>query len=206
MKGIKKFLRKSDVFGVPLTFRYKSKNTYSTSLGGFTMIIFFILSSILVIYYLIKFINKENFTTIYYTANIPKTDSIKLTDSMTHFTVGLDCQSNGRFKADDVFKVEVRYVNYTKTTSGEYAKNKTLLSTHFCTHNDFFNNNNDSFDKLTLHKFQCLDDYTGSLAGIYSDQIFTYYEISILSKYDSPENLDNIDEYLFENDCKLQIV
>jgi hypothetical protein len=160
----------------------------------------------LVIYYFIKFINKENFTTIYYTVNIPKTDTIKLKDSNATFTVGLDCESNGRFKVDDVLKLEVRYVNYTKTIEGIYNKNKTLLSTHFCSHKDFYDAYNDSFDRLNLHKFQCLDDYEGSIGGIYSDHIFTYYEFSVVSKYNTEENFNNIDEFLFQNDCKLQIV
>ena len=195
-----------DVFGVPMTFRYKTKDSYTTSLGGFTMMIFCVLVSFFVIYYFIKFINKENFTTIYYTVNIPKTDTIKLKDSKATFTVGLDCESNGRFKVDDVLKLEVRYVNYTKTIEGIYNKNKTLLSTHFCSHKDFYDAYNDSFDRLNLHKFQCLDDYEGSIGGIYSDHIFTYYEFSVVSKYNTEENFNNIDEFLFQNDCKLQIV
>ena len=206
MKNLKKFLRSIDLFGVPLTFRYKSKDKYSTSLGGFTMVIFCILVIFLVFYYFNRFINKGNFTTIYYTVNIQKTDKIKLIESKSVFTLGLDCGSKGRFKADDVLQLEARYVNYTKTKEGVYAKNKTLLPTHFCTHEDFFNEHNDAFDRLTLHKFQCLDDYGGSLEGVYSDQIFTYYEFSVVSKYNTPENLDNIEEYLFQNDCKLQIV
>ena len=206
MKTIKKILKKIDVFGVPLTFRYKSKDKYSTSLGGFTLILFFIVVLYLGISNLNKFINKKNFTTIYYTVNIPKTDFIQLKETKAIFTLGLDCTDKGRFKVDDVLQLEARYVNYTKTKEGIYNKNKTLLSTHFCTHEDFFNKHNDSFDRLTLHKFQCLDDYSGFLSGIYSDQIFTYYELSVLAKHDTPETLDNIEEYLFENDCKLQIV
>ena len=206
MKSIKKFLRKLDVFGVPMNFRYKSKYKYSTSLGGFTLILFCLLSSIIVIYYLIKFINKENFTTIYYTVNIPKTEIVILKNSNATFTVDLDCTTEGRFKADDILKVEMKYVNYTKNTKGEYNKNKTLLPTHYCTHQDFHNIHNDSFDRLKLQNFHCLDDFDYSLSGIYSDQIFTYFEYSVVSKYETEENLDNIEEFLFNNDCKLKIV
>ena len=162
LKNIKKFLRIFDFFGVPLTFRYKLKDKYSSSLGGLTMILFCILVIFLVFYYFNRFINRENFTTIYYTVNIPKTDVIRFIESNEAFSIGLDCESNQGIKADDVLKLEVRYVNYTKSKDGIYKKNKTLLSSHFCTYKDFYNNYNDSFDRLTLHKFQCLDDYGGS--------------------------------------------
>ena len=150
MKDLKRYLKKIDIFGVPLTFRYKSKDKYSTSLGGFVLILFCILVLYLGIYNFTKFINRKNFKTIYYTVNIPKTDMIKLEDTKAIFSLGLDCTSKGRFKAQDVFNLEARYVNYTKTQDGIYDKNKTLLSSHFCRHEDFFNNHNESFNRLTL--------------------------------------------------------
>ena len=63
---------------------------------------------------------------------------------------------------------------------------------------------NNQFDYLNLPKYRCLDDNTHIIQGIWDDQIFTYYEISVNAKNETKENLDNIEEYLFENDCKLQ--
>ena len=206
MKRIKKLLRKIDLFGVPITFKYKTEDTYTTSFGGFILILFGIVVVYFVANNLPKFINRKNFTTIYYTVNIPKTESISLKDSHASFSLGLDCTSNGRFKAEDVLTLEARYVNYTKTETGEYAKNKTLVPSHYCTYQDFYNIHNDAFNRMKLQNFQCLDDYGPTLAGIYSDHIFTYFEFSVIAKYDTFENFNNIDEYLFENDCKLQIV
>jgi hypothetical protein len=206
MKKIKKFLKKLDLSGLPFTFKYKAKDKYSTSLGGFILLLFSVLVFYFGIYYFIQFINKENFKTLYYTANIAKTDVIKLKDSKVTFSLGLDCQDKGRFKAEDLLMIQAKFINFTKTKEGKVNINSKIISTHFCTHDDFLNSHNDSFDRLTLHKFQCLDDYGGSLEGVYSDQIFTYYEFSVVSKYNTPENLDNIEEYLFQNDCKLQIV
>ena len=208
MKALKKFLKRIDLSGLPFTFTYKSKDKYSTSLGGLILIFYGVVVIYFVVYYLIQFINKENFKTIYYTANIAKTDIIKLKDSKVTFSLGLDCQDKGRFKAEDLLKIEAKFINYTKTKEGKYNKDSKVISSHFCTHDDFLNTHNDSFDRLTLHKFQCLDDYSFDLVGIYSDQVFTYYELTVKSKYgnDNNTNLDNIEEYLFINDCKLQIV
>ena len=206
MKKIKKFLKKLDVFGVPMSFKYKLKDTYSTSLGGFIMIIYCMLVLFIVFFYFIKFINKENFTTIYYTVNLHKTEALNVKESKSVFSFGLDCLFNGRFKAEDILTIESRYTVFTKTTEGVYNKNVINITTHSCSYKDFFNSYNESFDRLNLKNFQCLDDYGKTLEGIYSDPIFSYYEICVVSKYDNLENLDNIEEFLFQNDCKLQIV
>ena len=174
------------------------------------MIIYCILVLFIVFFYLIKFINKENFTTIYYTVNLHKTESLNVKESNTVFSFGLDWKFNEKFRAEDILTVESRYIIFTKTKEGIYDKNINNISTHSCSYNDFFNSYNESYDRLNLHTFQCLDDYGKILKGIYSDPIFTYYEFSVVSKYDNLDNLDiinsNIEEYLLQNDCKLQIV
>ena len=90
--------------------------------------------------------------------------------------------------------------------NGTYNKIKMPLTTHSCGYGDFYNNYNDSFDYLNLKIYQCLDDYDQTLEGIYSDKVFSYYEFTVLSKYDTADNLKKIDEFLFETDCKMQIV
>ena len=40
MKGIKKFLKKLDIFGVNLNFKYKADDTYTTALGGLVILLF----------------------------------------------------------------------------------------------------------------------------------------------------------------------
>ena len=91
MKSLKVFLRKFDIFGIPLTFRYKAKDKYSTPLGGATIIIFCILALAFGIYYIILFIKRQNLSIIYYTMNIPKTEQIDFKSSKAPFAIGLDC-------------------------------------------------------------------------------------------------------------------
>ena len=56
MRSIKSFLRKLDMFGVSYNFRYKSREKYQTSLGGFFILLFVILVLGMGIYYFIPFI------------------------------------------------------------------------------------------------------------------------------------------------------
>ena len=147
----------------------------------------------------------KNFTIIYYTASISKTEIIKLQDSKVAVGFGLDCQYNKKHNALDLFKLEAIFVNYTKVNDDIYNKNKTILSTHYCTPKDFFNEHNESFDILNADRYLCLDNYNNDLVGIFSDKYFTYYEFIVKAKEDTAENLNNIEEYLFENECKLKI-
>ena len=204
MQFLKGFLRKLDIFGLPFTFKYNKKENYPTSLGGLFVILFSIVSLYLGISKLIEFIHRDNFSIIYYTMNIPLTEKIILKESKAAIAFGFDCTSNGRFKVDDLLNIEVRFITYSKTILGEYVKEKNILSTHKCKHEDFYSLYNRQFDYLNLQKFECLDNNNQIIEGIWDDQTFTYYEVSVTSKEKTPENLDHIDEYLFQNDCKFQ--
>ena len=43
------------------------------------------------------------------------------------------------------------------------------------------------------------------IRGIYTEEVFSYYEFEILAKEDSQSNYDKIDKYLKANDCKLEL-
>jgi len=202
MKVFKDILRKIDIFGVPFNFKYKTKDKYSTPFGGFILLLFSILALTFGIYYLIPFLNRKNLSIIYYTMNIPKTERIRLKDSKAAFAIGYDCQERTGIKASDIFNLEILYVLYIKDMQGDYDKNKTTLSFHKCTYEDFYNNYNTSFQYLGLKDYICLDNYDHNIEGIYSDQIFSYYEFSLTAKNN---NSDIIEKYLKENDCKLEM-
>ena len=205
MKMVKRLFKKLDFFGVPFSFKYKNKETYSTSLGGLFIILFAFVSIYLGIYNLIAFIHRENFSIIYYTMNIPVTEKIIFKNSKAALAFGFECDNKGRFKVDDVLDIEVNYVTYSKTFEGEYVKDKNILSTHHCKHNDFYNLYSNQFDYLNIQKYKCLDDNTQVIEGIWNDQSFTYYEISVTALNKTGDNLNNIEEYLFQNDCKFQL-
>ena len=207
MKLIKDFLRKIDVFGVTYSFRYKSKEKYSTSLGGLFVFLFSILACYMGIYYFIPFYKRKNFTIVYYTMNLPYTETIKLKESKAAFAIGLDCEEKRDIgiRKNDVFELEINYILYVKELDGSYHKEKTLLSHHPCVYSDFYNKYNDSMDYLDLKIYRCLDDYDHTLQGIWSDQIFSYYEFTVLAKNLENETFTNIDKYLSYSDCKMQI-
>ena len=206
MKTIKNILKQIDVFAVPLSLRYKGKNYYSTALGGLFIILFIIVILSVGIYYFIPFMKRKNFTIVYYTMNLSKTEQIKLRESQAAFAVGLNCEKivNG-MNVNDVLKLDSKFIVYTKNTDGTFNKNKITLSTHSCGYADFYNNYNNSVDYLNLGDYECLDDNTHTLEGIFSDQVFSYYEFGASAKTGTEQNFQDLDTFLLNNDCKLQI-
>ena len=205
MKDIKKFLKKLDLFGVNLNFKYQANDTYTTSLGGLFILLFGGVALGFGVYYFIPFIKRKNLNIIYYTMNIPSTEQIRFKESKAAFTIGFQCDEKNGINAEDLFNLESRFVIYTKDIHGKSNKKKETLTWHYCKYEDFYNNHNDSIDYLNLNTYQCLDDYDRTVEGIFSDQIFSYYEFAVTNKYKNEENYHKITDYLSENDCKLNI-
>ena len=205
MKDIKKFLKKLDLFGVNLNFKYKENDTYTTALGGLFILMFGILALSFGIYNFIPFIKRKNLSIIYYTMNIAKTEQVKFKESKAMFNIGFQCEEKNGFSVKNIFNLDSRFVIYHKDLQGNNTKDKEELAWHYCNYEDFYYKYNESFDFLGLDKFQCLNDYDRTIQGIFSDRVFSYYEISLTSKNKSQENFDQIYQYLSKNDCKLVI-
>ena len=69
-------IRKIDLFGVYYNFTYKSKERYQTSLGGLFILLFIIRVYVMGIYYFIPFMNRKNYTIVYYTMNLAATEAV----------------------------------------------------------------------------------------------------------------------------------
>jgi len=205
METLKKILRKIDFFGVNFSFKFNKNESYSTSLGGLFMLIFFIVGLYLGISKFFSFLNRQNFSTIYYTMNISKTEKLVLKDSKASFTFGLECYDDEKYKVNDLFDLTAQFVVYKKFENNTFDKTVFSLATHSCNYEDFYNLHNSEFDRLDFTRYLCLDDKDQVITGIWDDQIFSYYEFSVVSKHETDENLDNIEDYLFNNDCKLQL-
>ena len=206
MRAIKRFLKKCDLFGIPLTFRYKKQKMYSTSLGGLFFVLFCAATIFVEIYYFIPFYNRKNYSYLHYSMNLDKTEQIKLSDSKFMIAIGLNCNvdENGT-KAEDILKLEIKYTINKKDKEGRIHKTKETISSHSCNFSDFDNKFNNSLDFINIQNYRCIDKSDYTIEGINTDDEFKYYEFEVTSKEESKSNLDKIDKYLKANDCKLQL-
>ena len=149
MKKIKQFLKNFDIFGVPISFRYKKRNKYLSSLGGLCFIIYIAIVLFFGIYFFIPFYNRKNFSFVYYTMDLNKAEQIKFNNSETIFATGLDCVIYDDFNIsniEDILKLEVNYVINRKDRDGVTYKSREKVSTHFCSVEDFPNQLKESLD------------------------------------------------------------
>ena len=210
MSAIINFLTMIDIFGIIFPFRYKDKEKYQTAFGGFLLILFIALALGMGIYYFIPFIKRKNYTIVYYTMNLAETEAVDLFASQSNFAIGLNCENNDDETRDiyDMLDLKTRFVLYEKNREGKILKHPDPITTHKCTYADFYDKYDAQFDYLGASKFECIpeDKRLTSIQGIYADRIFTYFEFSVLAKQKDKDFLDGVEDFLFKNDCKVQIV
>ena len=61
------------------------------------------------------------------------------------------------------------------------------------------------FDYLSLQTYYCVGNKEFTIQGIYADQVFSYFEFSVVAKDTTKAWTDEVLRFLFHNDCKLQI-
>ena len=172
--------------------------------GGLFVLLFIGVTLFIGIYYFIPFYNRKNYITVYYTLKMDKTETINFGESETAFAIGLNCRagSDGTI-ATDLFRVDHKYIYYK--LEEEYLKNTDILGVHKCTKQDFYNRYDETFDGSVIYNYQCLNDNTKRIEGIYTSPLFSYYEFDVYAKNNSKELLEKITNYLTESDCKLQM-
>ena len=206
---IKRILRAFDFFGESFTFRYKDEDKHSTVLGGIIFIIFSIITLAYAIYNFIPFVNKEVFSLQYYTMNLNNTEEIKLAESPTAFGVGFSDENKNQslYNISDLLDIKFKFKNISKNAQND---NKTdineTIDYHPCNTEDFHNLHQKIFEELNISNFKCLSKKDlVSPSGIYTDEVFAYFVISVESKYKDNETHNQlINDYLIANDCKLQ--
>ena len=213
MEKINKFFEWIDRFNVPISFRYKGDDNYSTFLGGLITTIIFLLTAGFGIYYLIPFVNRKNYSLYYYTINLNQTEEINLYRSKAAIAFGLECSNNTNktiyddIKAEDMFEFRMRYIFYEKDENNTSKKNDTYdISFRTCDDIHFYNNKEiiKSFNEQKTGDVKCIDNLDLVIKNRHQDKHnnFTYFRIDLNAKID---NISFIKEYLLDFDCKIQL-
>jgi len=205
-KKFKKFLRWFDFSGESFTFKYKEEDKLSTVSAGIIFIVFYILALLYIINISIPFLQRKLFSLQYYIMNSDdQNENITLRNYSTAFAFGLtdDSDNENSFNVSDLLTLEI---NFTYRLNGKKIYNDTIKPKK-CLKEKFFELKNDSLIWKNIEPLNCLDenDLKKSPQGIYTDRIFSYYEITVKSKYEDNKTHDElIEDYLAKYDCKLQ--
>ena len=202
---IKKVLKSFDYFGVQFNFHYKSREKYHSATGGVIFLGFVILTITYISINMVSFLQRENFSIIYYTTRLSKTDEISFFNYSTNYAFGLTCGSiSDPETIEKMFKVSINHITRA-THEGVTKKTSKKMTIRHCEYGDFFNEFNKTFDDIGFSNLYCINETYNSVQGIYSDDIFKYFEISISSNEDTKENFDLLNEVLQNNECDFNI-
>ena len=136
---------------------------------------------------------------------MPYAERISFAESKSTLSFGFNCWTGkDGTTAEQLLNVDFKY-HYWKLEDNDYKRTISTLGTHFCTTQDFYNQFNETFDSSKIYNYQCLDDSSITVEGIWTSEIFSYIQIEVNAKNNSEVLLDKIHNYLLENDCKLQI-
>ena len=199
--------KKFDKFEIPISFRHKKEDTYTTWIGG--LLTFLIVGSALIfcIIYFIPFIRKKNYSLFYYTINLNKTEEINFKESKAALAVGFECNNNNEnINIEDLLELNATY-NYYIKVEGKNKKQNESIYLHNCSEADFYENNNliNSIVNNTFKKLKCFDDLNKLIKNRYQNREdnFAYYQIAIQVKENINRSL--ADEFIVNNDCKVEL-
>ena len=204
---VRGFLKKSDFFGVPFSFKYNYEEKYKTCLGGIIFLLFCFGCLSYFIINLFPFFRRELFSLQFYRMNLEGTEEINIRESKSAFAFGLTCgDDNTNQIIRELFNLDLQFCEQIKGDE-KVSRIITNVTTHNCNLEDFYNLYNESFEILNIKDLQCIDQNIFNdhkLKGIYTDELFTYYKFTAFPKNISEDNFDIINNFLLENDCKLQ--
>ena len=201
------FITYLDFFGKNFNFKYKLHESYKNFMGGIISLIFLILVIIHTLISSIIFFNKEKTSINYYDSQISKTDSI----SFQNYSYGIgflgSCDNNETNELfSNLFSYDFKFVTITKNNNS-IEKKRYPINTHLCTYSDFYYNSLESLDLMeVIGTYFCPDLLNYTMKGIYNDEEFSYYEITIYAKYTNEEYYKEYYNLLINNDCKFHVV
>ena len=168
-------------------------------------IIFYFIAIGYFIYKFIHFAGKENFTLQYYSMKLNETNKINFGKDKTAFAFALTNDNKKDDNLKDLLTIEVNFTNQKN------KKNSKKIQFRPCKYSDLpikYSEINSTLINITIQDLNCIDKQDLSEyepEGIYTDDNFTYYEITIkLNSDNKASNLSYINEYLTKNDIKFQ--
>ena len=205
--GFSEFFTTLDYFGVQINFNFKSQNYYRSTYGGSIFLIYVVLCIAYIAYTFTSFLQKKHKTAIYYDKELFATDEIYFHKYNSSFAANMVCDNyNGEY--GDIYSkfiIQPKHVQYLKM-NGELKKTKTLLPFHKCTYNDFYNKFNEELDRNEItNNFYCIDNMNYTVKGIFADEDFEYYELTLSATLEKGFNKRTYLEVFYKYDCKFSL-
>ena len=194
-------IKKFDYIGKTFNFRYKSYENYRSLTGGIFFIFFLILTLIFSFINLNDLIRRQNKSINNFNTIISPTDTLNFLNHSFSLGFSVSCNKYDESKntpLSELFGFDFVYVTRLKDENSV----KTRINLHSCNYSDF---NSDYIQSSEINKFinsgyYCPDNLNHNVTGIFEDNFFSYYEVTIYTK--KTDNFDIYYQLLSNYDCK----
>ena len=205
LKKLTKGIKKCDYFGVQFNFHYKTHSKFHTVTGGCIFIIFILLAITYIALNIKSFIKRENMNLIYYSKKNEHTEFIKFENYSTAYAYGVVCDGlSSEYSIYDYIKLSLNFIVLNKT-GGIYNKTEYPINGDYCTEADFYNEFNSSFLSNSLSKYLCAKDKNFIIGGLYTDEIFNYYEFVLSIKSENEVLYEELKDILQTYECRYEV-
>ncbi len=205
LKKLKSFLIFMDYFGVKFNFHYKSNYNYRSITGGIIFIIFILFSLVYILLQGINFVKRNNMSLVYNDMQIDETKEISFKNFSNTFSFGISCGDNELDeKVLSYLSIKANYFNITKT-NGNRVKNKVEINYRKCEKKDFYDEFNKNFDENSLDSLFCPENLDYIINGIYTDTIFSYFDLSFESNCMDEKCFNELIQLFLSNECQIVI-
>ena len=196
MEKLNYFIRKSDYFGVGLSFNYKSNKKYKSIYGGSIFILFAIVSVTYSVIAFYEYIIKRPITVIYYKKELPEIyilfKNIKV-ELPLKLTVMILIQMIMTFK--NYLNLKLYFVKLKQLMEIAVPLKK-------FEYKDFYNLVSKEMDyNGIVDDYLCPENNNFTLSGTYYDEVFEYLEITLSIENETQSDIAT--KLLFEKECKL---
>ena len=185
-----------DIYSRRISFYYKHKEKFGTTLGFILTILYIILSLIIFTIYFVRTIKRQDVTvsiSSIYPTEIP---SIEINSDIFYISFGLEHSNKlSKFIDESIYYPEVLYIELIKE-KGEYIKkSEQILNIERCDIEKFGVNYQHLLENDNLYNSYCLKDVNMTLKGSFQFNEMSYIKINI---YPCANSTDN------NNHCKPQ--
>jgi hypothetical protein len=176
IKNCFKIFKNLDYFGVQLNFQYDNKQKFRSVFGGVTFFCFFVFAMTFTFLNFKNFSNRTMMNLVFNENYSEKAPEIRPLDYSMQYAVGLEVGNPSKLPLLYQY-IDIHFISVTlQKINGTVIKSKKLLNMTKCTKELFFNINEAGFNSLGLQNYFCPDLTNFSIQGIWTEEIFKYFE------------------------------
>ena len=178
-----------DIYSRRISFFYQNKEKIGSSLGFMLTVLYAIISFVLFLFYLIKFLRRDEMTSSDSTIYPTKYPYIDINNNIFYLAFGLEHPNKLiRYIDERIYYPEIVFVEMEKEAGAFTERKETILNFEKCNYLKFGKDYLNLFQKEEVYNSYCLKDFNLTLGGGFKYNKISYIRINIYQCINNTEN------------------